>query len=65
MLYQLSYLGTALKPQDGLKGAAVYSQAGALCPPRYAVQPGIARRESRKASRGAVTPHLLDQIIGK
>ena len=33
MLYQLSYLGTSSR--EGL-GAAVYSQAGERCPPRFA-----------------------------
>src|ERR1019366_5120093 len=35
MLYQLSYLGTSSR--EGL-GAAVYSQAGKLCPPRFALR---------------------------
>ena len=33
MLYQLSYLGTS---SHGGLGAAVYSQAGEPCPPRFA-----------------------------
>ena len=45
MLYQLSYLGTSLPPG---RGAAVYSQAGRPCPPRFALrfrmaQPAIGR----------------------
>ena len=34
MLYQLSYLGTASRTVR--LGAAVYSQAGRPCPPRFA-----------------------------
>src|SRR5579864_7717274 len=36
MLYQLSYLGIPVKPATQLEGAAVYSQAGPLCPPCFA-----------------------------
>src|SRR5580704_9676989 len=42
MLYQLSYLGTS---SHGGLGAAVYSQAGRPCPPRFAL----------RARRGAAT----------
>ena len=40
MLYQLSYLGTS---SHGGLGAAVYSQAGRPCPPRFAVRLRAAR----------------------
>ena len=46
MLYQLSYLGTSSR---GGLGAAVYSQAGGPCPPRFAS--GFAWR-SHAISRG-------------
>ena len=40
MLYQLSYLGTS---SHGGLGAAVYSQAGRRCPPRFAYRLRVAR----------------------
>ena len=45
MLYQLSYLGTS-RAHEGL-GAAVYSQAGRPCPPRFAC--GFAWRSHAEA----------------
>ena len=47
MLYQLSYLGTS---GHGGLGAAVYSQAGKPCPPRFAL----------RATRGAATQRPKD-----
>jgi hypothetical protein len=47
MLYQLSYLGTSSR--EGL-GAAVYSQAGKPCPPRFAL----------RATRGTATQRPED-----
>jgi hypothetical protein len=50
MLYQLSYLGTSSR---GGLGAAVYSQAGQPCPPRFAF--GFAWR-SRAIAEGETCP---------
>jgi hypothetical protein len=50
MLYQLSYLGTSSR---GGLGAAVYSQAGEPCPPRFAF--GFAWR-SRAIAEGETCP---------
>jgi hypothetical protein len=49
MLYQLSYLGTASR---GRPGAAVYSQAGRPCPPRFAF--GLAWRGHANCRRRGV-----------
>src|ERR1700720_4759522 len=65
MLYQLSYLGTSSR---GDLGAAVYSQAGEPCPPRFAFGfvwrsraisrrrnvPGVAQRAKTDDSSAAI-----------
>ena len=49
MLYQLSYLGVPATEQQP-EGAAVYSQAGPLCPPRFAAAGRLVRFRREKAA---------------